>query len=702
METSDELTGIFIAVGGLQDGADEVLSFGATVVAANGTSGSQADILVGGVRGNVTYFAGVFTIQKYNFTALTASEAQAIIGDILYENLAALVTTGDRTFTFTTEDDTGNTSIGAIATVSVAVDPADAAESTLTPTSASISVGGSTQVLTVTAKNGGGASLPAGGETVVISRLSGTGMVGPVTDNLDGTYSATVTSPNLIGSGVFVATLDGDPVQSGGVTQTEATVTYTAGPAAGIVLIGPDDVVAGAISDELTLTVVDAYGNPTVAGAETVFSLSSTNGGTATFYSAGSNPLTQLTVGAGESSITFRYRNTLASTHTVTATGASGNPALIAETADHDITADPAAPAQLSLTGPASVAADVAGNFVLTVEDAFGNATNVSADTTFALSSTSTGTTEYNPASPVTVLSGQSTVNFTYKDTQAALQTVTATATAIPADAGLTGDSATHDITVNAGVATLANSIVTADPASIMADGTSTSTITIQLKDAFDNNTALVGGPVTLATDEGELLAALTNNGGGEYTQQLESATAVATATLTASLNGDAVTDTAAVDFVAGIATLANTIVTAGPTSITADGTSTSTITIQLKDAFDNDTELVDGPVTLATDTGVLLATLVDNGGGTYTQQLESGTSVETATLTASLDGDAVTDTATVDFVAGVATLANTTVTADPTSITADGASTSTITIQLKDAFGNDTTLAGGPVTLNT
>ena len=62
----------------------EKLIFGSTTVQANGGSGTQSDITVGGVRINVTYAGSVFTIQKYNYTALTAAEAQALLRDLQY------------------------------------------------------------------------------------------------------------------------------------------------------------------------------------------------------------------------------------------------------------------------------------------------------------------------------------------------------------------------------------------------------------------------------------------------------------------------------------------------------------------------------------------------------------------------------------------------------------------------------------------
>ncbi|MBI2353743.1 MAG: DUF4347 domain-containing protein, partial [Deltaproteobacteria bacterium] len=122
VEASDKLNNIAITVAGLQDGANEKLIFGSTTVAANGTSGSQSDITVGGVRVNVTYTGGVFTIQKYNYADLTAAEVQAVIRDIQYQNVAGSSSTaGSRTFAFGTTDDAGNASVTATTTVSVTI-----------------------------------------------------------------------------------------------------------------------------------------------------------------------------------------------------------------------------------------------------------------------------------------------------------------------------------------------------------------------------------------------------------------------------------------------------------------------------------------------------------------------------------------------------------------------------------------------------
>jgi hypothetical protein len=113
-------------------------------------------------------------------------------------------------------------------TITVTPGSADATQSTLTPTSASITANGANiQALTVHAKDTSGNNLTSGGASVTITKLSGTGNIGAVTDNGNGTYSATVTAPNTTGSGVFVATLDTQPVKSSTANQTRATITYT-------------------------------------------------------------------------------------------------------------------------------------------------------------------------------------------------------------------------------------------------------------------------------------------------------------------------------------------------------------------------------------------------------------------------------------------------------------------------------------------
>ncbi|TNF22656.1 MAG: hypothetical protein EP329_28365, partial [Deltaproteobacteria bacterium] len=100
---------------------------------------------------------------------------------------------------------------------------------------------------------------------------------------------------------------------------------------------------------------------------------------------------------------------------------------------------------------------------------------------------------------------------------------------------------------------------------------------------------------------------------------------------------------------------------TANPPGIVADGTSTATVTVVVKDA--NGTVLTDPhTVVISTTAGTLVGTVADNGNGTYTQQLQSAAAPAIATLSATIDGDPLTHTATVEFAEATHILALTTV----------------------------------------
>src|ERR1035437_8698559 len=116
----------------------------------------------------------------------------------------------------------------------------------------------------------------------------------------------------------------------------------------------------------------------------------------------------------------------------------------------------------------------------------------------------------------------------------------------------------------------------------------------------------------------------------------------------------------ATVTYVAEAANAAHSTISASPTSITADGSSTSTITVQARDV--NNTNLTTGGATVviskSSGTGTLGST-TDNGNGTYTATLTAPTDAGSATLAATLGGTAVgtavgASSATVTYVAGM------------------------------------------------
>src|SRR5206468_2349545 len=135
------------------------------------------------------------------------------------------------------------------------------------------------------------------------------------------------------------------------------------------------------------------------------------------------------------------------------------------------------------------------------------------------------------------------------------------------------------------------------------------------------------------------------------------------------------ITQTATVTFTAGAVNAAHSIVSATPTAVVADGTTTSTITVTLKDV--NDNPVSGKTVTLAEGTGsstISAASGASNTSGvvTFTVKDTNGEPVTYPTRRSS-DPITITQTATVTFTAGAVNAAHSTMGATPATVVADG-----------------------------
>ncbi|ALM50113.1 hypothetical protein AMR72_15130 [Flavobacterium psychrophilum] len=249
----------------------------------------------------------------------------------------------------------------------------------------------------------------------------------------------------------------------------------------------------------------------------------------------------------------------------------------------------------------------------------------------------------------------------------------------------------------------LSKSTIVASPVSIQANGTSTSVITVTLKDAQGNVINPSTYTVTINTNAGTWSGNVVSSGNGVYTRTLKSSTSQQTATLSFSVTGIGTSpNTASVQFI-GVPNLSLSTIIANPVSIQANGTATSVITVTLKDAQGN----VINPsntytVTINTNAGTWTGNVISNGNGVYTRTLKSSTAQQTATLTFTVTGIGTSpNTASVQFI-GVPNLSLSTIIATPVSIQADGSSTSLITVTLKDAQGNIINPSNYGVQINT
>src|SRR5690606_16704082 len=121
---------------------------------------------------------------------------------------------------------------------------------------------------------------------------------------------------------------------------------------------------------------------------------------------------------------------------------------------------------------------------------------------------------------------------------------------------------------------------------SLIADGMSTSTITLTLRDAAGDRIMDDVASVNMATTDGSI-GPVSYAGEGRYQATLTSSTNVGFAVVTAELNGQPLVNSVTVVFTAdpNAVDLNTSSVTADPTMLPADGTSTSELTVELRNS---------------------------------------------------------------------------------------------------------------------
>jgi adhesin/invasin len=260
----------------------------------------------------------------------------------------------------------------------------------------------------------------------------------------------------------------------------------------------------------------------------------------------------------------------------------------------------------------------------------------------------------------------------------------------------------TAEVVLRAGPASSNTTTITADSASLVADGVSSTTVRVEVRDVSGNLVGASAGPVTLATTLGSLSQPVTDNGDGSYEATLTAGTNTGVALVSGTLDGAAIADTAEVILRAGPADASTTTITADSASLVAGGMSSTTVRVEVRDASGNLVGASAGPVTLATTLGSLSQPVADNGDGTYEATLTAGTTTGVAVVSGTLDGVAIADTAGVELRSGPPDASTTTITADSASLVADGMSSTTVRVEVRDASGNLVGASAGPVTLAT
>lgn len=235
-------------------------------------------------------------------------------------------------------------------------------------------------------------------------------------------------------------------------------------------------------------------------------------------------------------------------------------------------------------------------------------------------------------------------------------------------------------------------STFSASPATITANGSDTSTLTLTLKDGDE---VLRPGQYVnfICTMPDVTLSSVVDNNDGTYSATLSSIV-TGNAEVTVIVNG--------VDFAVPPVTVkvSESVYPSAPSptlstlnvsnfTIKANGTDTTTITLTLKD---EDGDLMSGQTVAFSSSlsGVTLSSVADNHDGTYVSQMSSTVvgQAEISTMVNGSDFAVYHPVVTIKVVPGAPDPASTTLTASPDIVIADNNDISTITLTVKDKNG--------------
>ena len=495
-----------------------------------------------------------------------------------------------------------------------------------------------------------------------------------------GSFASPTSTTNASGVATVVYTVSQTSGASGTITATDntsltgesssfTTQVGAANAARSTLSVSSSSATVGGSAVTLTVQAKDQYGNSLTTGGSTVVISRSTGTGTVSAVTDNSNGTYTATVTIPTATGSGTFSATLGGSAVEGGTGS---------TQTVTVTYTPGTATALVITGSSSQTAGTTQDLTITAQDAYGNtATAYTGDKTLTFSGASQsaagqvptvedkdGTTiAFGTGTAITFASGVASAS---SGANGVMALYAAEAAAISVTDGSISSATAGDLAVTVSPAALSDFEVTNTSGGTIATQTAGTSFAIKVRavDAYDNTQTSFTGAVDLTststiTSGGGTTSSLSSGVLSSHAITLTTAGASKTITATRTSGGSESGTSAGFTINPATASTSTSLVSASPTSITADGSATSTVTVTLKDAYGNALTGSGGTVVVATDLGSVGVT-TNNNNGTYTATLTTGTTAGDATVSATVDtgsgASTITDTATVSLVPDSAT----------------------------------------------
>lgn len=357
----------------------------------------------------------------------------------------------------------------------------------------------------------------------VFSDGTDTSAVGPFVDGVFDPHPVTLLQA---GSSTTITATNTDSTQSGS-SNSFSLDPAAADPDSSLISVSRDTMIADGSSEAtVTVSLVDQFGNELISGGDNV-NISIQSGGGSIGSVTDNGDGTYQAILTAPNDVGSATLAATVNSQSIT----SGNPTVV-------YTFGELSTFSVESSGGGSIGTQTAGvpfDLQISALDNFDNVVETFTGSGSTVEISSTGTLTSGSGTTATFTDGVLS-SHTVEFTESGSYTITARRT------GFNETGTSNSFSVNPAGPDDSLSTMTAERNFLQNDGSDNTTITIQLKDEFENELTRDGDNISMSTTGGSLSPTSGNTTNGVFTSTLTAGTAIETATVTASVNGSQLT----------------------------------------------------------------------------------------------------------------------------------------------------------------